>query len=58
MKTEQLIEQEIRRLAKEIKEYCNNDGDADKETLINQAVKKYQLTTEERDKLRDLVNYW
>ena len=55
MKTENLIEQEIRRIAKEIKEICRNDGDADKEELLREAVKKHELTSEERDKLRDLI---
>ena len=55
MKTGNLIEQEIRRIAKEIKEICRNDGDADKEELLREAVKKHELTSEERDKLRDLI---
>ncbi len=55
MKTQNLIEQEIRRVANEIKEICRNDGDADWEDLLRVAVRKYDLTTEERDKLRDLI---
>jgi hypothetical protein len=57
MRTENLIEQEIRRIAKEIKETCRNDGDADWEDLIRKAVRKHELTSEERDKLRDSIRY-
>lgn len=57
MRTENLIEQEIRRIAKEIKETCRNDGDADWEDLLRKAVRKHELTSEERDKLRDSIRY-
>lgn len=55
MKTENLIEQEIRRIAKEIKETCRNDGDADWKDLLRKAVKKHDLTSEERDKSCDWI---
>ena len=57
MRTENLIEQEIRRIAKEIKEICRNDGDVDWEDLLRKVVRKHDLTSEERDRLRDLIRY-
>lgn len=57
MKTENLIDREIKRIAKEIKEACRNDGDVYWEDLLKLAVIKYDLTNNERDRLRDLIRY-
>lgn len=55
MNTKKLIEQELQRIAKEIKETLRNDGDADKKQLIAEAVDKYDLNREEEVKLNVLL---
>ena len=56
MNTQKLIQEELRRISKEIKTTLNNDTDSDREYLLIRAKSKYDLTREEENILRDLTN--
>ena len=55
MNTRKLIENELRRIASEIKTVLNNDGDADKKQLIGEAVEKNDLNKDEEIRLNVLL---
>ena len=56
MNTEKLVQEELRRISKEIKTTLNNDPDSDREYLLFKAKSKYDLTRDEENKLRDLTS--
>lgn len=55
MNTESLISKEIYRISRDIREILNSGTDQAKEELVNEAVKKNNMTPSERDRLRDLL---
>jgi len=57
MRTKEIKEKELHRIAKDIKTVLRNDGDADKKQLIKEAVDKYELTHDEEIQLNILLAY-
>jgi hypothetical protein len=57
MRTKEIKEKELHRIAKDIKTALRNDGDADKKQLIKEAADKYELTHNEEIQLNVLLAY-